>query len=184
MLDPLWKTVRDFQHKHMQVPKEEDPDLYHEVFRESDLRKVVATQHRIAQLAKDRGLRTLPSILIILDDVADDPKITRESATLTGLYLRGRHAGISTILSTQVYKVSPQIRRNITCAMYWKPRNLSDWRAIVDENSKLAGSREDMEAIFEEATREKHSFLYIDYTAEPGHYFWANFTDQLRVSSG
>ena len=137
----------------------------------------------MADLAKRRGLREIPQIAICLDDVADDVRITRGSQTLISLFLRGRHAGISTFFSTQVYKVAPAIRRNISCALYWRPRSLSDKHAIVEETSNLAGSKEAMEAIFDAATSNRHSFLYINYLAtSPEDYFWEGFTHRLTLS--
>lgn len=182
-LDTQWAHVRNFQEKVMKVPEEENDELYHDTFAEADLKKIVDRQHRIADLAKKRGLRTLPSVAIVLDDVADDVRIARGSQTLISLFLRGRHAGISTFLSTQVYKVAPAIRRNISCALYWRPRNLADKNAIVEETSNLAGGKENMEAIFEEATRSRHSFLYINFLAQsPEDYFWEGFTHRLTLA--
>ena len=42
------------------------------------------------------------NILIIIDDFADNASFSRNSKLLHGLYTRGRHAFISTIIATQV----------------------------------------------------------------------------------
>ncbi len=51
-------------------------------------------------------------ILIVLDDVAYNPSLTRHEQLLHALYLRCRHSCISTIVSTQVVTaLSPIIRQ-------------------------------------------------------------------------
>jgi hypothetical protein len=45
--------------------------------------------------------KRLVSVLIVIDDFADDAVFTRQSKLLHSLYTRGRHNRISTIVSTQ-----------------------------------------------------------------------------------
>ena len=66
-------------------------------------------QHKIID---SQGSTKMFQILICIDDFADDPSFTRNSKLLHQLYIRGRHQDISTITSTQVYKViSPIVRK-------------------------------------------------------------------------
>ena len=51
--------------------------------------------------AKETNERHLPQLLIILDDMLGSMKF---SAQLDALVTRGRHAGISVLASTQVYR--------------------------------------------------------------------------------
>ena len=54
-------------------------------------------------------------ILVCIDDFADSPEFTRQTKLLQHLYITGRHQCISTITSTQVYKVrSPIVRKHLT----------------------------------------------------------------------
>ena len=48
----------------MRVPAEKDEELYYEHFNEADRKKIVTRQHRVADLAKRRGLREIPQICI------------------------------------------------------------------------------------------------------------------------
>ena len=53
--------------------------------------------------------------LVVIDDFVASPEFTRQSKLLHQLYIRGRHQCISTITSTQAYKViSPVVRENLT----------------------------------------------------------------------
>ena len=181
-LDGTWLAVKRFQRTVMEVPEQEERELYHEEFSEGQLERVIRQQHAIAQLAKDKGHRSIPQVACVLDDVADDSSITRSSKALVSLFLRGRHAGISTFLSTQVFKVSPAIRRNASCAIYFAPQNLSDRQAIVEETSAMVGGKKVMEKIFDVATRRRHSVLFIRFDAKrPRDRFWERSTHRLAV---
>ena len=62
---------------------------------------------------KSKKIKKLHSILIVIDDHADDPKFVRYSKLLHGLFTRGRHDAVSVICSTQEYNVlAPIIRLN------------------------------------------------------------------------
>ena len=72
-------------------------------------------------------------ILIVIDDFSDSPEFTRQSKLLHQLYIRGRHQCISTITSSQVYKVvSPIVRNNLTHLFVYRLRNQADLEAWVE----------------------------------------------------
>jgi hypothetical protein len=52
---------------------------------------------------------TLHQILIVVDDVADNPEFSRQSKLLHSLVTRGRHSGINTICSTHKSRASHPI---------------------------------------------------------------------------
>ena len=63
---------------------------------------------------KDRNMKKIYNIAIIIDDFLDNQKFLRRTPDLDMLFLRGRHYYISTIISIQKYKgVSQVIRLNI-----------------------------------------------------------------------
>ena len=77
-------------------------------------------------------------ILVVIDDFADSPEFTRQSKLLHQLYIRGRHQCISTITSTQVYKViSPIVRKNLTHLFVFRLRNAADLEAWIEELSAV-----------------------------------------------
>ena len=60
---------------------------------------------------KEQKMKKLHSILIIVDDFADDTKFVRYSKLLHGLATRGRHDAISFCLSVQKYRVlAPMVK--------------------------------------------------------------------------
>ena len=82
------------------------------------------------------------------------------------LYVRARHYGISSISSVQRYRVlSPIIRVNATALIVFRLRNTKEYEANCEENSATV-SRERFKEIYNLATSEPYSFLYIDATAK------------------
>ena len=140
--------------------------LYFDKYRPEELEAVISTQKKIVAAQKKRGDKRLYSILICVDDFADSAAFLRRSVLLHELYTRGRHAGISTITSVQRYRsLSPIIRVNATSLIVFRLRNFKEYQAIEEENS-AAVAKDDFKAIYDAATAEPYSFLYVDLTAK------------------
>ena len=75
--------------------------MYYEEYDPIALKKLIETQHKVIDFQKKNKQKDLLSILIAVDEFADDPKFVRYSSILHGLSTRGRHNAISCILSTQ-----------------------------------------------------------------------------------
>ena len=131
---------------------------------------------------KDKGTTKLYQILIVIDDHADNPEFCRNSKLLNQLYIRGRHNCISTITSTQKYRaISNIIRINITEIFVFKLRNAHDLEAILEELSALADKKTLM-AIYNAATEQPYSFLYIKLNAKSKQdMFFINFEKRIEI---
>jgi hypothetical protein len=77
------------------------------------MNNIINTHKEIIEYLKNKKDNDkLYSIVIIIDDMADNPKFTRNSKLLHALYTRGRHHLISTIISSQVLTtISPITRK-------------------------------------------------------------------------
>jgi hypothetical protein len=83
------------------------------------------------------------SILVIVDDFADDPSFSRHSKLLHSLFTRGRHNSISTIVSTQKFtSVAPIIRVNATFLCVYRLRNQKDLDSLTEELAAMVGKKE------------------------------------------
>ena len=103
---------------------------------------------------------------MVIDDFADSPEFTRQSTLLHQLYIRGRHQMISTITATQAYKaISPIVRKNMTDLYIYRLRNQADLDAIVEEVSAVYDKKTILK-MYQFATAEPYSFLYIRLTAK------------------
>ena len=89
---------------------------------------------------------------------------------------------ISTITSTQVFNaLSPIIRKNITQLYVYKLRNYKDLETVLEELSALADKKVLLE-MYNLATYEPHSFLYINLMAKKlEEMFYIRFDKRLII---
>jgi hypothetical protein len=111
-VDHTWLPVKEYLSNKIQL-SEEEPELYYDTYDPESLLSIIDTQRKIVEHQKTKRSKKLFSILIIVDDHADDPSFSRNSKLLHSLFTRGRHSQISTLVSTQkIAALSPLIRVN------------------------------------------------------------------------
>ena len=165
-VDMSWEPVKDYIEKHMKVEHKDDDPIYFDNYDSAALEKIIHTQHKLSEYMKKNEHKKIYQILIVIDDFADDPSFTRHSKLLHALYIRGRHTFISTITATQVFNaLSPIIRKNITELYVYRLRNNKDLESLIDELSALYDKKTLLE-LYNMATAEPHSFLYINLVAK------------------
>ena len=126
--------------------------LYFNHYDPADLEHIIDTQHKVIKMMKASNRKKLFSVLIVIDDFADDAVFTRQSKLLHSLYTRGRHNSISTIVSTQKFAaIHPIIRVNATSLIVYRLRNQKELDAMVEEVAGLTGKKELIE-IYKVAT--------------------------------
>ena len=83
---------------------------------------------------------------------------------------------------TQRYKLLDQnLRINANALIFFRARNGTDVEALVEENSALA-DKYTLHRLYDHATREKFSFLYIDLMeTDPDKAFYRKFDSQLVI---
>jgi hypothetical protein len=123
------------------------------------------------------------SILIIVDDFADDPSFSRHSKLLHSLFTRGRHSSISTIVSTQTNtSVGQIIRVNATFICVYRLRNQKYLDAFLDEVSGTVGRKELLE-LYNLATKEPYIFLYINLVSPKiNDMCYINFNQKIQIA--
>ena len=125
---PLIKHIRN----ELKVPENEqimwsdwDPDA---------VQNIVDTAALMTAYQRRKG-RPPCSIAVVVDDHAEDSKVVR-GKQLGALYLKGRHYGISTFVTSQSYKLlDPMIRKNALSLLAWRTRTSgasSDSQAIAE----------------------------------------------------
>ena len=182
-VDRQWDALKKFQAEKMKVDDTRE-QLYFDSFTDDDLRRVMRQQEDVTKLAKERDLKKMFGIAIVLDDVADDPSITRSSRALHTLFTRGRRSWITTILSTQKYRsLAPIIRYNCTDFIVFLLRSQMELDAILEENSAVYGEKT-LKNMYNVATKDAFGFLYIKMTArKPIDMFWKGFGARLAVKA-
>ena len=176
--DPAWLPVKKFVEEDLKVPKEEQWawDTYNPLA----LENLIATQKEVIKKAKEKKVRKLFNILIVVDDFADNPAFSRRDALLHSLFTRGRHAFISTICATQKFRaLSNIIRVNATALVIFRLRSEQELLAIVEEISAVY-PKDVVISLIRHATAEPYSFLYVDLAAKkPDQMFWLRFEKRL-----
>ena len=129
-----------------------------------------------------KDVKILFQLLIIIDDMADNPKLCRNSQLLNSLYIRGRHNQISTITSVKKLRtLSNVIRVNITEIYIYKLRNYKEIESLIEELSALYNKKTILE-IYNLATESPHSFLYnklIEHTKR--NMFYKNLIQKIII---
>jgi hypothetical protein len=134
---------------------------------------------------KSKNIKKLYSILIVIDDFADDPSFSRHSKLLHSLYTRGRHSMISVITATQKFNaIHPIIRVNATDLYVYRLRNYKDLETFLEEISAvLPNGKKTLQKIYEKCTDEPYSFLYCNLTAKSIHdMFFCNLNKKIVLS--
>lgn len=151
---------------------------------EEKLREILAAHIKIIELLKQRhGVKQLPSIAVIIDDFADSPEVTHNPRhVITSLFVRGRHAMVSTFASTQTLRaISTLVRVNSTCYLAFHMHNPQEYEHIAEELSALVG-KPLFRDIYNAATREPFSFLTIKANAKQlNETFRVRFEQYIQV---
>ena len=139
-------------------------------------------KQRIRQ-EKEAKKKTLSQILCVIDDHADDPRVMHNNTNvLTTAFIRGRHFGQSTWLSSQkLSAVSLIARVNFQYLLIWRLRNYKEMMTIFEELSALYPI-DVLKEMYEVATSEPFSFWYILLTAKSkDDMFFKRFEEKMLV---
>ena len=160
-IDSAWQPVREFA-RHL------EGSTFHSEWDESALRQILDDQRgKIKNLKDAKSRKPLPQILCCIDDFADTPSVVHSASNvLTTLFIRGRHLGCSTWLSSQkLTALAPVARVNFRFMCVWRLRNAKEIQSLMEELSALYPTKV-LQEMYEMATDEPHSFWYINMVAK------------------
>ena len=181
-VDKTWEPVKEYLNKTINL-SENEPPLFYDTNDQESLEKIIDTQRKVTEhLKSKKDTKKLFQILIVIDDWADSPDFSRKSQLLHALFTRGRHSGISTIVSTQKFTaLHPIIRVNATELYVFRLRNYRDLESFIEEVSALIDKKSLME-IYNLATSEAYSFLYVKLTAKKkDDIFMVKFNKKITI---
>ena len=181
-VDASWVPVKDYIEKEMKVQHKADEPIYLDHYDPESLHKIISTQHKVIEFQKKQNHKKLFSVLVIVDDFADDPTFSRQSKLLHALYTRGRHSSISAITATQKFaSIAPIIRVNATELFVYRLRNYQDLQTFIDEISALMDKKTLLD-IYNMATSEPYSFLFVNLRAKKKNdIFHVRFDKRIEV---
>ena len=176
-----WEPVKKYIAK--SIPENDDEEFYYAHYDEDALNNIINTQRKIIEYQKKHNHNKLFSILIVVDDFADDVKFSRNSKLLHSLFTRGRHSQISTLVATQKFNaLSPIIRVNASDLYVFRLRNYSDLQAFLDEVSAIA-PKDVILDMYNLAVDEPYSFLTVKLTSkDKDKIFMIRFDKQLTFN--
>ena len=183
-IDDALEPVRDYIENHLDQDQEEDPS-FHETLDVAHLAKIIARGKRVIEWQKKQKPRPRYAFntLIVVDDLADTND-HKAQQLINQLFIKGRHYGISTILSTQKLRlplITQAVRVNITALfVVGKLRNQSDlWDGIIYEYSALVSKDKLMQA-YKAATDIPYNFLYVNLLAKDvNRMFFSGFNQRF-----
>ena len=183
-VDSTWLPVKKYIEHEMKVQHKDEEPIYFDHYDPEALHKIIDTQHKVIEFMKKKNIKTLYSILVVVDDFADSPEFSRHSKILHALYTRGRHNSISTITATQKFSaIAPIIRVNATELYIYRLRNYKDLETFIDEVSAVADKKTLMQ-IYTLATTEPYSFLYVNLRAKKvSEMFHIRFDKKIEIES-
>jgi len=120
----------------------------------------------------------------LVDDFSDDPSFTRNSKLLHQLYIRGRHAMITTVTSVQkVVTVAPLIRTQATHTFTFRLRSFQDLQIWLDDNSAIY-DKKTLLNMYHMCVEKPFGFMYLNLSVQDrAEMFWYKFEARL-VPSG
>jgi hypothetical protein len=156
-------------------------ECIYDEFDEELLKGLLARQLKLTAYLKDHKAKKGYSVCVVIDDFADMPSVVR-GGLLSTLYIRGRHANISTFVLTQKYRaLEPILRINATALFVFRLRNQKDLEAVVEESAALA-PRKDIERLYRRAVEKEFGFLYVDLMAKDlSRMFYSSFDSLMQL---
>ena len=181
-LDPQYAPLRKYLDK--MTDQQREP-LYFEDLDQAVLGKLLDEQRKITEECRKRSIKA-PQVCVILDDLADRGDIlTKRQGGANGSHLvslatRGRHLGVTWIISSQVLNlVGTVLWKNVRCMAVWRLRNHKEVEALCEELSGVYGKDEIME-LYKYATNDPFSFLFVRLDAKTRKdMFWPRFEKRL-----
>ena len=182
--DPTFTEVKKYIRDELHVDDEKE-QIYFDNYNPSDLENVIERQKKIINYMKSKKIKKLHSILIVIDDHADDPKFVRYSKLLHGLFTRGRHDAVSVICSTQKYNVlAPIIRLNASSLYIFRLKNASELMSFIEENSAIVDKQQLLDMYHQAVNFAPYSFFYVNMNAKDiNKMFHINFEQAFQITN-
>ena len=183
-LDPQYAPLRKYLER--MTDQQKEPTMFEDLD-QNVLGKMLDEQRTITEECRKRGFKP-PQVCVILDDLADRGDILtkrqggNQGSWMVSLATRGRHFGVTWIISSQVLNlVGTVIRKNCRCMCVWRLRNRKEVETLCEELSGVYDAKTIME-IYNYATAEPFSFLFVRLDAKTRRdMFWLRFESRLAI---
>ena len=179
-IDDSWIPVKKYIEEDLGVNTERE-QAYYDEWDEAALRGIIQRQRKITETSKKLEMKKLYQVLIICDDFADSPQLHKPHGALDTLFIRGRHLQISTWVSSQKLRlISAAVRVNMQFLCCWRLRNQHELDAVIEELSALL-PKDKLHRIYEQATWDPYSFLFVYYLKPKNEMFYLRFEERFAL---
>ena len=143
---------------------------------------------KIKKANKNKPFKDKAATLIIFEDIICSLPKQQRKTIFNKLLLNNRHYNVSIIINSQSFKLfDTSLRKNCSQICLWRTDNMSELRNYYEEYSALLGNtsreqRENFIKLYNYATDEPHSFLYINTHSRP-NIFYKNLDEQIDVAA-
>lgn len=183
-LDPQYAPLRKYLEK--MTDQQKEPTMFEDLHQDV-LGKLLDEQRSITEACRKRKMKP-PQVCVVLDDLADRGDILtkrqggNQGSWMVSLATRGRHFGVTWIISSQVLNlVGTVIRKNVRCMCVWRLRNHKEVETLCEELSGVYDKQTLME-LYNHATAEPFSFLFVRLDAKTRRdMFWLRFESRLAI---
>ena len=183
-IDKNWDPLRKYVEKELGVNQQEEQTFFDE-FDAQALQEQMNLQMQVAEEAKKQGMKFIPQVLWIIDDLADDPSVMHSNSNLIAtLAIRSRHFGGNLWIGTQRFRAMATVLRiNLTALFIWPAlSNRMERKAIIEEISGHY-SPDQIEELLQHVSKRKHGFLFVNLKAtDPSEMFQDSLVQKLRVT--
>lgn len=151
-LDRKWKDLIEA----LRIPEE---NLFSS-YKEAEVSNII---NQIKDFNSSRENKDKCKCLLIFDDIIESLPKGKKKTALNKLAFNHRHYYISHIIISQSYKkIDPVVRSNTTGLILFNVDNQAEREKIFTELCGKMGKNR-FEELFNEATKEKYGFLYLNY---------------------
>ena len=130
-------------------------------------------QRKITEASKKLEMKKLYQVLVVIDDFADTPQLHKPHGALDTLFIRGRRM-------QKLRLISAAVRVNMQFLCCWRLRNQHELDAVIEELSALL-PKEQLYRLYEQATREPDSFLFVYYLKPRNEMFYKRFEERFAL---
>ena len=149
------------------------------------LQQQMDLQMQVAEYAKKSGMKQIPQVLWIFDDLVDDERVMHNNHNMIAtLAIRSRHFGGNLWVATQKFRaLANVIRINLTGLFIWPAlSNRLERKAIIEEISGHY-SPDQIEEMLQHVSKRPHGFLFVNLKAkDPADMFQDSLIQRIRVT--
>ena len=171
-IDDGWIPVKKYIEGDLGVNTERE-QTYWDEWDEAALRRIIQQQRKITEASKKLEMKKLYQVLVVIDDFADTPQLHKPHGALQ----------ISTWVSSQKLRlISAAVRVNMQFLCCRRLRNQHKLDAVIEELSALL-PKEQLYRLYEQATREPCSFLFVYYLKPRNEMFYKRFEERFVIEN-